>query len=102
MLITFSVRTLRVRHVLRSWLLGFFPVLASVLIVARLTEFVADSGDLRTAFLIPVIEELFKLVPLLLIVATTWLRKTIEPSITDFTISGFAIGTGFGLDEDGL
>jgi RsiW-degrading membrane proteinase PrsW (M82 family) len=99
---TFSVRTFRVRHVLRSWLHGFFPVLAVVLILGRATEFISDSGNLRTAFIVPILEECIKLAPLLLIVATTWMGKTREPSITDFAISGFAIGAGFGLHEDGL
>lgn len=101
MLVTFPFRTLRVRHVLRLWLLGFFPVMATILLLVRLTEGFAE-GNLRTAFIVPITEELVKLAPLLVIIAATRMQKTTEPAIVDFVIGGFAIGAGFGLHEDGL
>lgn len=100
MLVTVATRTLRVRHVLRHWLFGFFPALAGVLVVE--SAITLEAGNLRSAFIVPILEESLKAIPLLVLLLMARARRVADPSITDFAIAGFAIGAGFGLHEDGL
>ena len=102
MLLTYTVRTLRFRDMMRGWFFGFFPAMALVIIIAKLSESIADSGNLRTAFMVPIIEETVRAIPIVLLLAIVAHRKGPEPSITDLAIFGYAVGAGFGLHEDGL
>lgn len=100
MLATLALRTLRIRHVVRYWLFGFFPAIAAVLIVEAVIP--VDDGNLRTALIVPILEELLKAVPLVVLMLLARAKRIAEPAITDFAVVGFAIGAGFGLHEDGL
>lgn len=102
MAVTFHVRTLRLRHVVRGWLTGFFTAVGLILIVVWMTEWLIPTGNLRTAFIVPIVEEMGKALPLLWLAWMGLRGKIAEPSITDFVILGYAIGAGFGVHEDGL
>ena len=102
MAVSFHLRTTRLRHVVRAWLTGFFAALGLVLVVVGMTEWLVGAGNLRTAFIVPIVEEVMKAVPLLVIAVLALRGRVAEPSITDFVILGYAIGAGFGVHEDAL
>jgi RsiW-degrading membrane proteinase PrsW (M82 family) len=102
MMVAFTVRTLRLRDVARFWLLGFFAAAGIVALVGAGITAVTDPGILRTAILIPALEEMVKLALLGAFLLFAVRRRTREPSITDLAIVGFALGAAFAVHEDGL
>lgn len=107
MLLTVGLRTLRVRDVVRTWLFGFFAVTGLVALVgSELTEAMLTSGvgfgNVRSAAVIPILEETVKALPLLIVLALAVIGRTREPSASDLAILGFAIGAAFAFHENAL
>jgi RsiW-degrading membrane proteinase PrsW (M82 family) len=102
MLVTYTVRTLRLRDVVRFWLLGFFAAAGIVALVGTGVTAAIEPGRLRTAIVVPILEEAVKVVLLgaFLLLAVRGRRR--EPAITDLVILGFALGAAFAVHEDGL
>ncbi|MEZ5245449.1 MAG: PrsW family glutamic-type intramembrane protease [Acidimicrobiales bacterium] len=99
--VSYSLRSVGSREVLRFWLTGFFPVTLVAYVLTEFTEGRLDPGNLQTAGVVPVAEELVKILPLVL--WTTLLRpKHRHGTLSDFLVLGFAIGAGFSFHEDAL
>lgn len=100
LLVSYRVRTVGVREVVRFWLWGFFPV---ALVAYALSEPLEGllSGNVQTALWVPLVEELVKVAPLLLV--SLFLRpRHRHATLSDFWLLGFALGSGFGFHEDAL
>lgn len=99
-LITIGLRGVGILRVARAWLLGFFgsTALAYGLYTAATWAFEL-SDDLRSAVVVPAIEEATKLLPLVLLL-TVWRGRLRWPTATDVTLVGFAAGAAFGFRED--
>lgn len=79
---------------------GFFAVISLAMITGRaLTNVIDPLGAFRFAFLTPLLEELLKLLPLLVAVLLT-LRRPGTPGVLDYGLIGFASGAGFAWHED--
>lgn len=101
-ILTVGLRTLRGRDFVRVWLFGFFGVSGLVALLGWLVTSVLDPGNLRTAYLIPLIEETVKALPLLLVVFLAATGRGREPSATDLFLLGFTIGAAFAFHENAL
>lgn len=100
MAVTFGVRSMGLREVVRVWLLGFFVVYLLVWYPGTAIADVlgADSG-LHTSGVVPALEELSKLAPIVFVVVLA--RRHLRwPTLSDFAVLGFASGAAFGLRED--
>jgi RsiW-degrading membrane proteinase PrsW (M82 family) len=102
MVLTLGLRTLRLRNVVRLWLVGFFGAIGAVALGGGLITANVGPGNLRTAILIPVLEEVVKAIPLVVVLILVARGRLQEPAVTDMVILGFAVGAAFGVHEDGL
>lgn len=101
LLVSYGLRTAGFREVVRFWVTGFFPVALVTYALTEPVESLIGTGNLQTGFLVPVVEEVVKALPLLL--WTTLLRPTHRHgTLSDFWLLGFAIGAGFSFHEDAL
>lgn len=99
--LTYPVRSIGSREVLRFWLAGFFPATFIAYVLGQFSEGRLDPGNLQTAGVVPVVEEIAKVVPLIL--WTTLLRpRHRHGTLADFLVLGFASGAGFAFHEDAL
>jgi len=100
-LLTYKLRTIGTREIVRFWLTGFFPVVLVAYFLSNPLEQLIGTGNFQTAVWVPAVEELIKVLPLFL--WTTVLRpKHRHGTLSDFWILGFAIGAGFSFYEDAL
>ena len=100
-LVTYTLRSVGTREIVRFWVAGFFPVALITYILTEPLEKLIGTGNFQTAFWVPVVEELVKVAPLLL--WTTIARpKHRHGLLSDFLILGFALGAGFSFHEDAL
>jgi RsiW-degrading membrane proteinase PrsW (M82 family) len=98
--VTVGLRSLGLLDVARAWLLGWFVayVVAYTLGTGAGWVFGADTGVQRVV-IVPVVEELAKLLPVLAVV--TWLRRRhVWPTLSDVLLVGLAAGAAFGARED--
>jgi RsiW-degrading membrane proteinase PrsW (M82 family) len=99
--VTYALRSVGSREVLRFWLAGFFPATFIAFVVGEFSEGRLDPGNFQTAGVVPVVEEIAKILPLIL--WTTLLRpKHRHGTLSDFLLLGFATGAGFAFHEDAL
>jgi len=98
MIIVFTswTRTLSTKH-----FIGFIIIGATVIPILTLPFFRTNSRDWIN-FAVPIIEELFKILPLLILFAFKKSRLRISSGITDFFLIGAAVGGGFDLVEESL
>jgi len=97
---TFVVRTIGVREVIVTFFGGFFT---SVFIVSLITKPIVDSQGVTpfmSVYLAPALEELSKVIPLLLLLLAYRRRRGERAGISDMVVAGFAVGAGVGLHED--
>lgn len=99
---TWSLRTIRLRDVIRAWLLGFFVVMLVVEVVGLGVTALVPPGDLRTAVLVPILEEVLRTAPLGLFLWLAATGRMRELGAVDITILGMLIGAGFGYHENAL
>jgi len=101
---TFFVRTVTLRTVVSFWLLGFFGVVQIVRVVGA--PIGAALGGVESALfhvvLVPLLEELAKMLPLALFLAVGSRNRSRQPGITELAILGFAVGAGFGFFENSI
>jgi hypothetical protein len=102
MVATMAVRTFRLRDVVRFWLVGFFAAAGVVSFLGIGITTAMAPGLLRTAIVVPVVEEVVKALLLLAFLLVAVRSRGREPSIVDLMIVGFALGAAFGVHEDGL
>lgn len=96
--LTIATRAVGVRRVLSFWLFGFFLVGPFVdLTGSWLAERMTGNG--MQAGVVPVLEEVAKLVPVLLFAAGK-LRRGRTPAASDLLVLGAAVGGGFAFHED--
>lgn len=98
---TYTLRSVGTREAVRLWMAGFFPVTFLSFVIPEFTESRIDPGNLQTAGIVPVVEEIAKILPLVL--WTTLLRpRHRHGTLSDFLVLGFATGAGFAFHEDAL
>ena len=102
LVLSVSVRTRSSLQVLNAAFMGFFTSVWIASVVGDLvTDVMGKTNPDRLAVAVPVVEELAKVLPLVL-VAWTWRRQSGSPGIIDFGLAGIASGAGFALHEDAL
>lgn len=95
-----TVRTVGVREVMMAFLSGFFlSTFVAYLVSAPLLD-VLGPGDLTTGFLVPIVEEVAKALPILLLLWAYHRRRGQDHGITDLVVVGFAVGAGMTIHED--
>jgi len=97
----YGLRTVGIREIVRFWLVGFFPVALIAYVMTEPVEALIGVGNLQTGVWVPLVEELVKIVPLVLW-TTRAKPRHLHGSLTDFLILGFAVGAGFSFQEDAL
>lgn len=102
LVVSFLPRTVGPAQVAAYALMGFFLSMLLTFAIAEPLEGVLSTGNLQTAFVVPVVEEVAKTVPLALYALLVHLRRLPEPRIMDLVLLGFAVGAGFAVHEDGL
>lgn len=86
-----------------TFLGGYFTAIWIAVLGGRATgSWLGETDLLQLSVAVPVIEELAKLVPLLIVVLVWRWRTDRSPGIVDFTLMGMASGAGFAFHEDGL
>lgn len=100
LLVGWFTRTVSHRTLVSFWLIGVYPVLLLSVVIGDPILVALGSGDLSTAFLIPLVEESLKALPVLLFFVVAARRDSWHPSATDGLLLGFAVGAGFAFHED--
>lgn len=101
LLATIASRTTSWREAVRFWVVGLFPVVLVVFLVTESTEAIIGLRGFQTGFVVPLVEEVLKVVPLVLWVVVS-MRRRVTPSISDLMVLGYAVGAGFAFHEDAL
>ena len=100
MLASTMVRTVGVRQVMTLFLSGFFlSTGVAILLTGPLLD-LFGSNDLTVALWVPLIEELTKMIPLVLFLWAYHRRRGQAHGISDVVILGFAVGAGMAMHED--
>jgi RsiW-degrading membrane proteinase PrsW (M82 family) len=95
------VRTIGWRALVGAGLTGFLGTTALARLVGRpLVEQLGVSSLLATALWVPFTEELFKMLPVTLVLVLALRGKTARPSVLDVTLIGAWSGAGFSLYEN--
>lgn len=99
--ITYAVRTVGTRELIRFWLTGFFTTIMLTYVVTAPVRSLLGPGNLHTAVWVPIAEEVVKILPV--IAWTTFMRpKQRHAALSDFFLVGLVIGAGFAFHEDAL
>lgn len=99
--LSYNYRTAGSREIVRLWITGFSPVALITYALTEPIELWIGTGNLQTAVWVPIVEELVKILPLVL--WTTLVRpKQRHGSLSGFWVLGFAVGAGFSFHEDAL
>jgi RsiW-degrading membrane proteinase PrsW (M82 family) len=99
--VTYSVRTIGSREIIRYWLMGFFPVALVAYYISELFESLLGNTNLQFGVAVPILEETLKFAPIVLW-TTAQRPKHLHGTLSDFLVLGFAIGAGFSFQEDAL
>jgi RsiW-degrading membrane proteinase PrsW (M82 family) len=95
------VRTIGWRAFVGAGLTGFLGTTALARLVGRpLVEKLGVSSVLAISLWVPFTEELFKMLPVMLVLALALRRTTTRPSVLDLTMIGAWSGAGFSLYEN--
>jgi RsiW-degrading membrane proteinase PrsW (M82 family) len=100
LLITSFTRTVSLRTLTAFWFVGVFPVMALVLAITRPIDELLDGGELAYAYAGPLVEELGKALPIVLLFGYRIWRGGWQLSATDGLLLGFMVGAGFAFHED--
>ena len=100
-LVAGPVRTIGWRALVGAGLTGFLGTTALARLVGRpLVEKLGASSLLATALWVPITEELFKMLPVVLVLVLALRGRTTRPSVLDVTLIGAWSGAGFSLYEN--
>jgi RsiW-degrading membrane proteinase PrsW (M82 family) len=100
LLVTSFTRTLPLRTLAAFWFVGVFPVMALTLLITRPMDELLGGGELVSAVLAPLVEELVKGLPVLAFLAYRVWRRSWQLSATDGLLLGYVVGAGFAFHED--
>lgn len=100
---SFVSRGRSLRHVWAAFLAGFFTSLWLAVTLGDISASRLGASDpWHLIVAVPAVEELAKLVPLLIAVLA-WRRRSLTvPGIVDMALMGTAVGAGFAVHEDAL
>lgn len=102
LVVSVTLRAVRLQRVVAAWLVGFAGAAVAVhLLWSPLADLFSVDEDGVDVWLIPPLEELVKLTP---VVIVAWLgaRRMAQPGVLDTLILGYAVGAGFAFHEDAL
>jgi len=103
LLLTFRTRTVSIRSVLSFWFVGFFAVIVLVFaFVVPVSYLFGEQSGFVKGFWVPIMEELLKALPLIVVLATALRRPQFQLAISDMLILGLAVGFGYAFHEDAL
>lgn len=100
LVVTMAIRSVGIRETIVAFLSGFFLSTMIAFAVTRPLLQVVGENDATVAFVVPLVEESAKLVPLALVLWNYRLRRGQAPGVMDLAIVGFAAGAGMGMHED--
>ncbi len=99
----FFARGRTLYHALVGWFSGYFLAVAiSILILDPTGNWLGEDSRWQISVFVPVIEELAKALPILLVYATVRTVETMKPTVTDFAVFGLSVGGGFAFHEDAV
>lgn len=97
------LRSMPLRRILAMASIGFFVVAPLVAVLVDATRLVLpSSGDLQVAGVVPVVEEVCKFLPLLVLARAGARDQLRTPTAFDLLLAGLAVGAGFAVHEDAL
>jgi hypothetical protein len=97
------VRTLGWRPLVGAALTGFLALTGMCILVARpVVVALGQSSVFATGIWVPVTEELFKAIPLIVVVMVAVRRSSVRPSALDVMLLGAWTGAGFALYENAV
>lgn len=99
-LITIPVRAIGPRDLVRAFLAGFFFTMAFSYGLAMPVKQLFGNNEVTVAVVVPFLEELGKLLAILLILWSVHRRYARSVGLSDMTLVGFAVGCGFFVHED--
>jgi hypothetical protein len=95
-----SVRTIGWRAFVGAWLTGFLGLTALARLVGTpLVAKLGTSSIVATALWVPITEELFKLLPVTLVLVMALRRRSSRPSVLDIVLIAAFTGAGFNSYE---
>lgn len=97
---TFVVRTIGIREVIVTFFGGFFLSVAVVHLISIPIIQLNGVSPFISVYLVPTLEELSKVIPLLLLLLAYRRRRGERAGISDMVVAGFSAGAGVGLHED--
>ena len=100
-IMTIALRSVGLIAAIRAALLSYFLVAAVVWYLGNGAERLFEDSALQRSYLVPVLEETAKLLPVALFLGPLRDRLT-WPGLTDLALLGFASGAGFAIHEDAL
>jgi RsiW-degrading membrane proteinase PrsW (M82 family) len=102
LVVSVTLRAVRLQRVLAAWLFGFAGAAVLVhLLWSPLAELLSVDEDGVNVWLVPPLEELVKLLPVALVVGLG-ARRLAQPGMVDTLILGYAVGAGYNFHEDAL
>jgi RsiW-degrading membrane proteinase PrsW (M82 family) len=103
LLVSFFVRGRTSFGVAAAWFGGYFLSIGLAFVVLGPTgDWLGDDARWQSSVMVPVFEELFKAIPLLLVYLGARNSARMKLTVTDFTLLGLAAGGGFAFHEDAL
>lgn len=101
--LSYVARSRTLPNVLGAFLGGFFTAMwISVTVGGRTSDWLGAYDPWQLSLAVPVIEEVAKIVPLLVVVLAWWGRTDGTPGAVDLAVLGVAAGSGFAFHEDAL
>jgi len=97
---TVAVRTVGIRQVMTMFLSGFFLATAVAALLSRPLLDRFGSNDMTVALWVPLVEELSKAIPLVLLIWAYHRRRGQAHGVSELMMMGFAIGAGMAVHED--
>lgn len=101
--LSYVARSRTLLNVLGAFLGGFFTAMwVSLTVGGQTAEWLGSYDPLQLSMAVPVIEEVAKAIPLLVVVLAWWGRPDGSPGAVDLAVLGVASGSGFAFHEDAL
>lgn len=97
---TLVVRTVGIRQVMTMFLSGFFLATTVSLLLGRPVIDRFGMSDATVALWVPIVEELAKIIPLILMLWAYSRRRGQAHGVSELMVMGFAIGSGMAAHED--
>lgn len=100
--LTFFTRTVSIRTLVAYWLVGVLFVANLVLFLGGLVTGALGTSWVTGAFLLPLLEEFLKLLPVAVFLFLSIRQGGWERTVSDALLLGFAVGAGFAFAEEML